>query len=168
MRSFFCCLELRQPDGLGAGAKAFKLCFIQWNGQDIDDALCADYGRETQADAGNAVLPGQKRRNGQDGVLIAQNGFDDSSDGQSDGIVGGAFQTDDGIGGAAHFLLDFRSGFPVQTALTVSAARAVFGQIHAGNVRYAPGGKFAVAVFAQNKGVNIPGINAGVIAQQIF
>jgi hypothetical protein len=98
-------------------------------------------------------------------MLVAQDGRGNSRQGQADGEPGGPLVINDVIGGMLHFLRDFAARCLPVVAFQTQAAKLFDG--HAGHVRHGPGGKFTVAVFTQDVGMDIMHIHSAVLAQQM-
>ena len=125
--------------------------------------VAVDHSRQTETDVGDAVVVLNEAGYGEDGVLVTENGFDNAHESGSNGVVGCAFALDDLIGRIAGIdkdplhLLDF---------VFAVAGFGEVAQLHPRNICQGPDGDFAVAMLADDPGVNAAGIDAEVVTEQ--
>ena len=105
------------------------------------------------------------RRDGQNGLFIPDDDLADALDGHRDAVVGGALFLDDLIGA----VLDLFGDVLLRLVVVVVAAHlAEIVQRDAGDVGAAPCGDLAVAVLADDKGMNALAVHRQMLAQLVL
>src|SRR5258708_4893069 len=89
---------------LGAVGQAGFLGLVQRDGQQGIDAIAIDDAGDAQTDIVDAVIILDSRADRPDAIFILQQRFEDSGDGQADGVIGCAFAGDDLVGGGFYVL----------------------------------------------------------------
>lgn len=97
-------------------------------------------------------------------MLISHDCSGDTDQRQSDGIIGGTFVINYMVSGITNLAGDLLMRF-IRVASEAGAAILLYGD--ACEVRHAPRGHFAVAVLAEDVGVDVPGVDATVAAEHI-
>ena len=129
-------------------------------------AVLTHHGGQAQGNALDAVIPVNHGGDGQDGMFIADNALADALDRHGHAVVGGALLLDDGVSAVLHFLIDLVSGGNV--VVVVAPQLAELRQRQSAHIHAAPGRQLAVAVLADDEGVDAAVVHAQVLAQQIL
>lgn len=97
-------------------------------------------------------------------MLISQNRGGDADQRHPDGIIGGTFVINYMISGITDLAGDLLMRF-VGVASQAGAAILLYGD--ACDMSHAPGGDFAVAVFAEDVSVDVSGVDTAVAAEHV-
>ena len=152
-------------EGLGGGGKLMLLVIVQRDGDAADNAVAANDSRHGDGEIGQAILAHHERGDGQNGLFIAHDGSADALNGHSDAVVGGALLLNDLVGAVLDLLRDVLLRLVV---VVVAAHLAEIVQRNAGDVGAAPGRDLAVAVLADDEGVDAFAVHGQVLAQLIL
>src|SRR5689334_12615197 len=77
-------------DGFGAVGEAEAFGVVEGDGQGGFDAGAVDDAGDGEADVGDALIILEEGADGEDSVLVVQDGLEDARGGETDGVVGGA------------------------------------------------------------------------------
>ena len=128
-------------------------------GQHLFTAFSAHYGGETRAYVRNAVEIFQEPRDGEDGMLVEQDGLQDAAEHHRNGELCGAFAGDDILG-----------CFPYAGEESLAVSQRLprkclhFRHREPGNSGPAPQGNLCVAVLSYYVGVNVARVDSEVVA----
>ena len=137
----------------------------QCDGDQLFEAGGTHHGGHAQNDIVHAEVAVHHRRDGQDGLLVPDDDLADALDGHCDAVVGGALLLNDLVGAVLDLLCDVLLRLVV---VVVAAHLAEIVQRDAGDVGAAPGRNLAVAVLADDEGVDALAVHGQVLAQLIL
>jgi hypothetical protein len=130
---------------------------------DFLDAAGAHHAGDAERDIRQAVFAFERGGDGHDAAFVAEDGADDLGQGHGHAEAGGALVADDVVGRAADLFEDLGAAVD-EIALAADRAVVVHGQ--AAHVRERPGREFAVAVLAEDGGVDVHGGDAAVFGEE--
>ena len=127
---------------------------IQVEGKKVSGSSGGDQSGEREAHIIDALPVANDAGDGEDGVLVAQDSLEDSGNRQSDGPVGGSLGSDDLRGGVADVA---ENGFALVICKRGNPAMGERGERNVADMGAGPDGYLAVAVLADDIGVDVGG-----------
>src|SRR5690606_32548164 len=129
----------------------------------LHHTLAGDNRGQAKAEVFQAVLPFQKRGDGQDRMLVPEDTLGDINHGQPDPVISCPLPFNHFVGGIFNL---FKNLLSLEGAAIPVTGRAVIGKTDTGDVGQAPDGHLAVAVFPQDIGVDVCRVNLAMAAEE--
>ena len=162
------CLQSKRFDArLQRPGRLFQLGLLLVTEQQLQilvGAGAVDLHGHAQGDVVDAGI-GTHGGDGEERILVAQNGLGNLHEARCDAVVGDALELDDVVGGGAGLV---KGVLPELGELYIGARlQTVLGDVDAGDVGVRPDGQLGVAVLADDVGVDVGRIEIQALAQRV-